>query len=1326
MKKLLLFLFFTLSFCALKSQTTAIPDNRLEVSLLWAGLDNALDGSVLTSAIDTLKYFNCSNNDIFDMTGIEDFIALETLICGYNQFTNLDLSNSPNLKVLDCSWNWDYSLNLNLTQNLQLEHLDIYGCRYLTGIDLTANTQLKYLDCGYTRRYSLDISQNTLLETLKCGDYQMYIPSLNLSAHTNLKYLDCSTNALYGNLNISQNNLLEEFLCYTCNIPSLDVSHMSNLNNLQAQFNKIDSLDLTLNALLTNVNVKSNLLEYLDISNGNNVAIALYRSSSNPSLFCAQVDNASYSTTNWTDVDPILSFSDDCLCGPVDLNINQYSNIMCADSGYAVASTVMGTAPILYEWNTSPVTNDSVAFFDSSGLYTVTVTDSLGCVRKRQIFVNGPTASSGFDLLTYMFPVGLYFPGQTSILRVTAKNTACDPISGQLFLVLDSLVQFDSASISPDIINGDTLIWNFNNIICDSNAMIPIVYSTIDTTLNTGDVVCYQLWISPISGDIDSTNNQQFLCVPIGNSYDPNDKQVFPAGTCDAGNVLNNQLLTYTVRFQNTGSAPAIDVYILDTVADALDLNSFSIVGQSHPGLITELLEDSVLRFRFDNIMLSDSLSNEPESHGYITYQLLPDSNLAHGTYIENSASIYFDFNPPIHTNAVHNTVVDSLPIIVSSFSDVNCDSYLWEGTSYGSSGVYQKVFTSSGGCDSTASLNLTINYSSIGSSGLSICDSLVSPSGIYTYYTTGIYQDTIINTVGCDSVLTLNVSILTPSISTSNLVICDSINSPSTNYTYTSSGTYFDTIANAVGCDSLIELNVTVNYSKFSSDILSSCDSIVSPSGLYSYTSNGTYLDTISTLMGCDSVITLNVSINNPTVSLTSLSNCDSVVSPSTNYTYNATGTYFDTIANAIGCDSLMQIDVTINYSKTSATSFTSCESFTSPSGFYVYTLSGIYLDTIATVMGCDSLLTLNISILDPSVSTNNLVVCDSINSPSTNYTYTSSGTYFDTIANAVGCDSLIQLNLTVNYAGTGSDILSSCDPIASPSGLYSYTISGTYSDTIPTVMGCDSALTLNVTINNTSTSSSSLSDCDSVISPSSGLSYFASGVYLDTISNAVGCDSLLTFNVTVNNSTAESISSSSCFEYSAPSGVTYFKSGNYSDTIANFAGCDSIISINLTIDTVQTDVTVGPTGNVLTADLLATNYQWIDCVDSSSISGEISQSFTPIINGDYAVIIDDNGCIDTSDCYLVSSVSITEGNFAKSIKAFPNPVTDILDINLGQTVDEIRFELFDINSKLIRSKKYSSKSELKINMSDLESGIYLVKLHSEGNSTILRIVKN
>jgi hypothetical protein len=567
---------------------------------------------------------------------------------------------------------------------------------------------------------------------------------------------------------------------------------------------------------------------------------------------------------------------------------------------------------------------------------------------------------------------------------------------------------------------------------------------------------------------------------------------------------------------------------------------------------------------------------------------------------------------------------VDSLPIIFSSFSDLDCDSYLWEGTSYGSSGVYQKVFTSSGGCDSTASLNLTINYSSIGSSGLSICDSLVSPSGIYTYYTTGIYQDTIINTVGCDSVLTLNVSILTPSISTSNLVICDSINSPSTNYTYTSSGTYFDTIANAVGCDSLIELNVTVNYSKFSSDILSSCDSIVSPSGLYSYTSNGTYLDTISTLMGCDSLLTLNVTINNASSVFTNLTACDSLVSPSTNYTYATTGTYFDTIANA------------------------------------------------------------------------------------------------------VGCDSLIQLNLTVNYAGTGSDILSSCDPIASPSGLYSYTISGTYSDTIPTVMGCDSALTLNVTINNTSTSSSSLSDCDSVISPSSGLSYFASGVYLDTISNAVGCDSLLTFNVTVNNSTAESISSSSCFEYSAPSGVTYFKSGNYSDTIANFAGCDSIISINLTIDTVQTDVTVGPTGNVLTADLLATNYQWIDCVDSSSISGEISQSFTPIINGDYAVIIDDNGCIDTSDCYLVSSVSITEGNFAKSIKAFPNPVTDILDINLGQTVDEIRFELFDINSKLIRSKKYSSKSELKINMSDLESGIYLVKLHSEGNSTILRIVKN
>src|SRR5690606_12859581 len=131
------------------------------------------------------------------------------------------------------------------------------------------------------------------------------------------------------------------------------------------------------------------------------------------------------------------------------------------------------------------------------------------------------------------------------------------------------------------------------------------------------------------------------------------------------------------------------------------------------------------------------------------------------------------------------------------------------------------------------------------------------------------------------------------------------------------------------------------------------------------------------------------------------------------------------------------------------------SCDSYTSPSGNYVWTTSGTYFDTIPNAMGCDSAIAVSLTILNSTTTTISPVACNSYTSPSGNFTWTTSGTYMDTIPNAAGCDSIITVSLTINNTTTATISPVACDSYTSPSGNFTWSTSGTYMDTIPNAAG-------------------------------------------------------------------------------------------------------------------------------------------------------------------------------------------------------------------------------------------------------------------------------
>lgn len=165
----------------------------------------------------------------------------------------------------------------------------------------------------------------------------------------------------------------------------------------------------------------------------------------------------------------------------------------------------------------------------------------------------------------------------------------------------------------------------------------------------------------------------------------------------------------------------------------------------------------------------------------------------------------------------------------------------------------------------------------------------------------------------------------------------------------------------------------------------------------------------------------------------------------------------------------------------------------------------------------------------------------------------------------------------------------------------------------------------------------------CNSYTAPD-GQVYTASGQYTAELQSASGCDSIITIDLTVNHNQSSTIFETVCdTSYTAPNGIIYGSSGTYLATIPNAAGCDSTITIHLTVTSL--DSSISKSGDLLTSNATNVTYQWIDCSNGNSpILGATNQTFTPPVSGLYAVQIAGLGCQKTSNCWQVSLTGINQ----------------------------------------------------------------------------------
>lgn len=417
-------------------------------------------------------------------------------------------------------------------------------------------------------------------------------------------------------------------------------------------------------------------------NNGNNMSYIL----GTPCNSGVPVSNVNYPLSCGGTVTPTMCYSGYVFC---DANGNGVMN---------TNETPIGGAPVtLYNTTTTSNSSSVTVYTDSTGYFSYcgqfsTSTYLLATISQSWLSYNGynptvgvitligspaGTTNTGFigincggttticaDLWTTVTPWIGYYQNSTAYIKVNWGNYG-PGAAGNYTLTMNfpAGVTVNAASIgNGGTVSGNTITWNLNSA-SSFFSNYDVITFNVPGGLSSGTAHYFTSTISPTTGtDCSTYNNAGNLLQLVGNSYDPNDKvvqrpdfaiQFFGSGTEYIAAELQEDL-TYTIRFQNTGTAPAQNIYIIDTLDADLDWSSFTLIQSSHNMQVVNL-GNGIMRFEFPNIWLADSTTNEPASHGQLVYRIMENAANTYGTEIENTAYIYFDWNAPIITNTTYN-----------------------------------------------------------------------------------------------------------------------------------------------------------------------------------------------------------------------------------------------------------------------------------------------------------------------------------------------------------------------------------------------------------------------------------------------------------------------------------------------------------------------------------------------------------------------------------------------------------------------------------------------------------------------------------------------
>ena len=458
--------------------------------------------------------------------------------------------------------------------------------------------------------------------------------------------------------------------------------------------------------------------------------------------------------------------------------------------------------------------------------------------------------------------------------------------------------------------------------------------------------------------------------------------------------------------------------------------------------------------------------------------------------------------------------ILDVVPTFIIEMEGAICEgeSFIFNGTEYTDGGDFEIFVEGQDGCDSIINLNIVESTTADLQLNPIICEGEVFTSGTNSYTETGIYTENLFTSNGCDSIVTIDLVVNPVFESFIEDDICFGDDFVLGSEVFTEAGVFEVLFTATNGCDSVVTLELMVFQPALVNLEREVCDGEEITIGNTVYNTTGIHTTTLSTSNGCDSVIVLEMLVNEEYEIFNEAAICNSESFEFAGQTFDQPGRHEVLLQSSEGCDSLMILDLEISDEFLTLLVKDICFGSSFSVGDSTYTEPGSYTNQFVTTNGCDSIVELDLAIADMVMT--NLIenLCEGESFTVADEVFSETGSYEVMLVGESGCDSLVTLDLLVNEVFEFEFDREICEGETYEIGTSSYNSSGTYFDNFITISGCDSIIVTHLQVNEISEEQIELMSCFEDML----------GQEILTLSNIYGCDSTIIINTSLSPSSA------------------------------------------------------------------------------------------------------------------------------------------------------------------------------------------------------------
>ncbi len=636
--------------------------------------------------------------------------------------------------------------------------------------------------------------------------------------------------------------------------------------------------------------------------------------------------------------------------------------------------------------------------------------------------------------------------------------------------------------------------------------------------------------------------------------------------------------------------------------------------------------------------------------------------------------------------------------------------------------GFYSRRLETVNGCDSIVSINLSVIDTFLIKMEEAICEGDTFFLGEQALTSPGVYSQILTSATGCDSIKEVTLTVYERYDIRLEETICEGDSFLLGDRVLRQSGQYTATLQSINGCDSTVSVNLRLAQRYNDTIPISICDNETYIFGGQFISNPGTYTNTFRSMDGCDSTVTINLSVLPIFSTQDEVTICEGETYRFGTRELSRAGEYSETFASVSGCDSLVFLTLNITPRSGSSVSATICEGETYEFGGRMLTEAGVYQEAFQGSNGCDSIVTLNLRVNPISRSVIRQTICQGETYVFGDRVIGETGIYRDTFTAQNGCFIILQLELNVLPALRDTIQASICEGEVYRFNNQSLTQSGVYSQRLTSSNGCDSTIVLNLEVTEAFEVERDVTICPGDTFQLGRQNLTRTGTYIAFLETATGCDSTVTINLTVQEDAAETIRVTLCEGESYPFGDQMLtEPGTYMETLTSVNGCDSTVTLELRFEVLDPMVSIDDNGGIVIEGLDDATFELLDCDADSIIAASDSPFFMPREDGNYAIIVTTEACRDTTPCVNYIAVSTENLLAEEQFRLFPNPSRDEVTIEVeGDILGRYDMQVFDLRGKQHMRRALELLPRAQFNVQELPAGMYFLHLISPNHGAV------